>query len=74
MKLNVDNLDRGDVQTMSTGSMVQDTDVILGKETFNGCIRNFYMRRLTFSFHVSLFILPHLYVEIMYEVCVLFTF
>ncbi|KAM9461695.1 laminin subunit alpha-3 [Clarias gariepinus] len=46
MKLNVDNLDRGDVQTMSTGSMVQDTDVILGKETFNGCIRNFYMRRM----------------------------
>ncbi|KAF5898538.1 cathepsin L1-like [Clarias magur] len=46
MELNVDNLDRGDVQSMSTGSMVQDTDVILGKESFNGCMRNFYMRRM----------------------------
>ncbi|XP_026792120.3 laminin subunit alpha-3 [Pangasianodon hypophthalmus] len=46
MELNVDNFDRGDVQTMSTGSIVQNTDVILGKETFKGCMRNFYMRRI----------------------------
>lgn len=56
MKLNVDNLDRGDVQTMSTGPMVHNTDVILGKETFNGCIRNFYMRRLT-SFLCSYYLI-----------------
>ncbi|MCI4383457.1 hypothetical protein PGIGA_G00026660 [Pangasianodon gigas] len=46
MELNVDNSDRGDAQTMSTGSIVQNTDVILGKETFRGCLRNFYMRRI----------------------------
>ncbi|KAF4083188.1 hypothetical protein AMELA_G00137080 [Ameiurus melas] len=46
MELNVDNSDRGDAQTMSTGSIVQDTDVILGKDTFRGCLRNFYMRRM----------------------------
>lgn len=44
MELNVDITDRGNSQTTATGSLVQDTNVILGKETFRGCLRNFYMR------------------------------
>ncbi|KAK3533777.1 hypothetical protein QTP70_027346 [Hemibagrus guttatus] len=44
MELNVDNTDRGDAQTMSTGAIEQDTNVILGKDTFRGCLMNFYMR------------------------------
>lgn len=44
MELNVDNTDRGAAQTLSTGAIVQDSNVILGKDTFRGCLRNFYMR------------------------------
>ncbi|XP_060735469.1 laminin subunit alpha-3 [Tachysurus vachellii] len=44
MELNVDITDRGNSQTTATGSLVQETNVILGKETFRGCLRNFYMR------------------------------
>ncbi|XP_046712935.1 laminin subunit alpha-3 [Silurus meridionalis] len=46
MELNVDNSDRGDVQTMSTASIVKENEVILGKESFRGCLRNLYLRGL----------------------------
>ncbi|KAI5626541.1 laminin subunit alpha-3-like, partial [Silurus asotus] len=46
MELNVDNSDRGDVQTMSTASIVKENGVILGKESFRGCLRNLYLRGL----------------------------
>ncbi|XP_076880257.1 laminin subunit alpha-3 [Brachyhypopomus gauderio] len=46
MELNIDNSDTGAKQAAPSTTMQHKTTIILGKETFKGCIHNFYMRRL----------------------------
>ncbi|KAL6469402.1 hypothetical protein MHYP_G00229260 [Metynnis hypsauchen] len=46
MELNIDNSDVGENQTPASATVPTDVDIILGQEMFQGCLRNFYMRRL----------------------------
>uniref|UniRef100_W5LF91 Laminin, alpha 3 n=1 Tax=Astyanax mexicanus TaxID=7994 RepID=W5LF91_ASTMX len=46
MELTIDNSDSTEIQTPPLDALSADINVVLGKETFNGCLRNFYMRRL----------------------------
>ncbi|XP_072516815.1 laminin subunit alpha-3 isoform X2 [Salminus brasiliensis] len=46
MELSIDNSDTAEIQALPSGAVSTDTSVVLGKGTFSGCLRNFYMRRL----------------------------
>ncbi|KAL7867133.1 hypothetical protein AOLI_G00149470 [Acnodon oligacanthus] len=46
MELNIDNSDIGEKQAPASATEHTGVDIVLGQETFQGCLRNFYMRRL----------------------------
>ncbi|XP_036442969.1 laminin subunit alpha-3 [Colossoma macropomum] len=46
MELSIDNSDIGEKQAPASATAPTGVDIVLGQETFQGCLRNFYMRRL----------------------------
>ncbi|KAI4872935.1 hypothetical protein NFI96_023621 [Prochilodus magdalenae] len=46
MELSIDNSDKVEKQTPAPAIAPTDVHIVLGQETFQGCLRNFYMRGL----------------------------